>query len=120
MIVGSEHSSRNIFERLARKELHGQIPQIMHYSKQALSQFEAQARKGGELPQNGNFRERDRDGTFWFSFHQSAFCFFLGLGMRDLVRVKVSTGFFLYIVCWLTDWFVAPTGTSSVFTVFVL
>ena len=88
VIVGSEHSSRNIFERLARKELHGQIPQIMHYSKQALSQFEAQARKGGELPQNGNFRERDRDGTFWFSFHPSVFCFFLGLGMRDLVRVK--------------------------------
>ncbi|KAL8591506.1 hypothetical protein ACOMHN_000521 [Nucella lapillus] len=61
VIVGSEHSSRNIFERLTRKELHGQIPQIMHYSKQALVQFENQARKGGELPQNGNFRERDRD-----------------------------------------------------------
>ena len=40
------------------------MPQIMHYSKQALSQFEAQARKGGELPQNGNFRERDRDRKF--------------------------------------------------------
>ena len=32
----------------------------------------------------------------------------------------MSTGFFLYVACWLTDWFVAPTGTSSVFTVLVL
>lgn len=59
VIVGSETSSRLIFERLPRKEMHGQVPQISHYTKQALSQFEAQARKGGELPQNGNFRERD-------------------------------------------------------------
>lgn len=60
-MVGSEASSRHIFERLSRKELHGQVPQVTHYTKQALSQFEAQARKGGELPQNGNFRERDRE-----------------------------------------------------------
>ncbi|XP_025084787.1 cleavage and polyadenylation specificity factor subunit 6-like isoform X2 [Pomacea canaliculata] len=61
VVVGSEASSRHIFERLSRKELHGQVPQVTHYTKQALSQFEAQARKGGELPQNGNFRERDRE-----------------------------------------------------------
>ncbi|KAK7098474.1 cleavage and polyadenylation specificity factor subunit 6-like isoform X3 [Littorina saxatilis] len=61
VILGSEHSSRNIFERLSRKEMHGQVPQVMNYNKQALSQFEAQARKGGELPQNGNFRERERE-----------------------------------------------------------
>lgn len=47
IIVGSEQSSRLIFDRLPRKELHGQIPQVSHFTKQALNQFEAQARKSG-------------------------------------------------------------------------
>ena len=61
VVVGSEHSSRTIFDRLSRKELHGQILQVTHHTKQAFNQFEAQARKGGEQPPNGTFRERDRD-----------------------------------------------------------
>ncbi|XP_059174477.1 cleavage and polyadenylation specificity factor subunit 6-like isoform X2 [Physella acuta] len=61
IIVGSEQSSRTIFDRLPRKELHGQIPQVSHFTKQALNQFEAQARKtGGGGP--GDADRRDERG----------------------------------------------------------
>ena len=59
IIVGSEQSSRIIFDRLPRKELHGQIPQVSHFTKQALNQFEAQARKSGGP---GDDRGRDERG----------------------------------------------------------
>ncbi|XP_067656024.1 cleavage and polyadenylation specificity factor subunit 6-like isoform X3 [Haliotis asinina] len=59
VVVGSESSSRHIFEKLPKKEMHGQVPQVTPYSRQALSQFEAAARKGGEgPPQNGNRNQR--------------------------------------------------------------
>lgn len=58
--MGSEQSSRTIFDRLPRKELHGQIPQVNHFTKQALSQFEAQARKtGGSSGGQGDADRRD-------------------------------------------------------------
>lgn len=48
-------SSRAIFDKLPRKDLHGQTPMVTHCNKQALSNFEAQARKGEPPPQqNGN------------------------------------------------------------------
>ena len=57
MIVKSEMSSRAIFDKLSRKELHGQTPMVTHCNKQALNNFEAQARKGEPPPQQngGNF-----------------------------------------------------------------
>jgi cleavage and polyadenylation specificity factor subunit 6/7 len=57
VIVKSEMSSRAIFDKLPRKELHGQTPMVTHCNKQALNNFEAQARKGEPPPQqqNGNF-----------------------------------------------------------------
>ncbi|XP_060590799.1 cleavage and polyadenylation specificity factor subunit 6-like isoform X2 [Ruditapes philippinarum] len=57
VIVKSEMSSRAIFDKLSRKELHGQTPMVTHCNKQALNNFEAQARKGEPPPQQngGNF-----------------------------------------------------------------
>lgn len=52
-MVGSDNSSRLIFEKLPKKEIHGQVPQISNCNRQALSQFEAQARKGEPPAQNG-------------------------------------------------------------------
>ncbi|CAG5135611.1 unnamed protein product [Candidula unifasciata] len=60
IIVGSEQSSRLIFDRLPRKELHGQIPQVSHFTKQALNQFEAQARKTGGGGGGGGPEPSDR------------------------------------------------------------
>eukprot|EP00105_Crassostrea_gigas_P021239 XP_011440306.1 PREDICTED: cleavage and polyadenylation specificity factor subunit 6 [Crassostrea gigas] len=54
VVVGSDNSSRLIFEKLPKKEIHGQVPQISNCNRQALSQFEAQARKGEPPAQNGN------------------------------------------------------------------
>ncbi|KAL4224984.1 Cleavage and polyadenylation specificity factor subunit 6 [Mactra antiquata] len=55
VIVKSEMSSRAIFDKLPRKDMHGQTPMVTHCNKQALSNFEAQARKGEPPPQqNGN------------------------------------------------------------------
>lgn len=53
VVVGSDNSSRLIFEKLPKKEIHGQVPQISNCNRQALSQFEAQARKGEPPAQNG-------------------------------------------------------------------
>uniref|UniRef100_K1QDX4 Cleavage and polyadenylation specificity factor subunit 6 n=1 Tax=Magallana gigas TaxID=29159 RepID=K1QDX4_MAGGI len=52
VVVGSDNSSRLIFEKLPKKEIHGQVPQISNCNRQALSQFEAQARKGEPPAQN--------------------------------------------------------------------
>lgn len=57
--MGSEQSSRAIFDRLPRKELHGQVPQVSHFTKQALNQFEAQARKTGGGGQGESAERRD-------------------------------------------------------------
>ena len=51
VIVGSESSSRAIFDKLPRKEMHGQTPMVTHCNKQSLNNFEAQARKGEAPPQ---------------------------------------------------------------------
>lgn len=48
--VGSEASSRIIFDKLPKKEIHGQTPIVTHCNRQALNQFEAQARKGEPPP----------------------------------------------------------------------
>ena len=57
VIVGSESSSRAIFDKLPKKDIHGQTPMVTHCNKQSLNQFEAQARKGEPPPpqqqQNG-------------------------------------------------------------------
>ena len=53
VVVGSDNSSRLIFEKLPKREVHGQVPQISNCNRQALSQFEAQARKGEPPAQNG-------------------------------------------------------------------
>jgi len=45
--LGSDASSRTLLEKLAKKELHGQQLVVTHCNRQALSQFEAQARKDG-------------------------------------------------------------------------
>ena len=76
IIVGSEQSSRLIFDRLARKELHGQIPQVSHFTKQALNQFEAQARKSGGPGDDrgrGDSRGNDRDGPPNGNFRNGVF-----------------------------------------------
>ncbi|KAJ8298994.1 hypothetical protein KUTeg_023054 [Tegillarca granosa] len=54
VVVGSDNSSRLIFDKLPKKELHGQVPQVTHCNRGALAQFEAQARKGEPPPQNGS------------------------------------------------------------------
>ncbi|XP_076116110.1 cleavage and polyadenylation specificity factor subunit 6-like isoform X3 [Mytilus galloprovincialis] len=53
VVVGSDNSSRLIFDKLPKKEIHGQVPQVTNANKQALSQFEAQSKKDGGPPQNG-------------------------------------------------------------------
>ena len=53
VVVGSDNSSRAIFDKLPKKELHGQVPQVTNCNKHTLSQFEAQARKGEPPAQNG-------------------------------------------------------------------
>ena len=55
MVVGSDSSSRMIFDKLPKKEIHGQVPQVTNANRQALSQFEAQSKKDGGPPQNGKF-----------------------------------------------------------------
>ncbi|XP_071121960.1 cleavage and polyadenylation specificity factor subunit 6-like isoform X1 [Mytilus galloprovincialis] len=55
VVVGSDNSSRLIFDKLPKKEIHGQVPQVTNANKQALSQFEAQSKKDGGPPQNGNY-----------------------------------------------------------------
>ncbi|KAK3592563.1 hypothetical protein CHS0354_000892 [Potamilus streckersoni] len=55
VVVASEGSIRIIFDKLPKKELHGQAPVVTPCNKQSLSQFEAQARKGEPPPQNGNW-----------------------------------------------------------------
>ena len=55
MVVGSDSSSRMIFDKLPKKEIHGQVPQVTNANRQALSQFEAQSKKDGGPPQNGNY-----------------------------------------------------------------
>ncbi|XP_052798756.1 cleavage and polyadenylation specificity factor subunit 6-like isoform X2 [Mya arenaria] len=61
VIVKSETSSRAIFDKLPRKELQGQTPLVTHCNKQALNNFEAQARKGEPPPQqNGRGRTDSR------------------------------------------------------------
>ena len=57
VVVGSDNSSRLIFDKLPKKEIHGQVPQVTNANKQALSQFEAQSKKDGGPPQNGNYSE---------------------------------------------------------------
>ncbi|XP_041366010.1 cleavage and polyadenylation specificity factor subunit 6-like isoform X2 [Gigantopelta aegis] len=54
VIVGSDSSSRAIFDKLSRKEIHGQVPQVTPYSRHALNQLEAASRKGGEGPPQTN------------------------------------------------------------------
>ena len=54
VIVGSDNSSRAIFDKLPRKEIHGQVPQVTPYSRHALNQLEAASRKGGEGPPQAN------------------------------------------------------------------
>jgi hypothetical protein len=44
-----------IFDKLPKKEIHGQVPQVTNANRQALSQFEAQSKKDGGPPQNGKF-----------------------------------------------------------------
>ena len=52
VVVGSDSSSRMIFDKLPKKEIHGQVPQVTNANRQALSQFEAQSKKDGGPPQN--------------------------------------------------------------------
>ncbi|CAE1160286.1 CPSF6_7 [Acanthosepion pharaonis] len=54
--VGSEASSRIIFDKLPKKEIHGQTPIVTHCNRQALNQFEAQARKGEPPPPTDHHR----------------------------------------------------------------
>ena len=74
VVVASDNSSRILFEKLPKKEIHGQVPVVTHCNRQALSQFEAQARKGEEPPQNG-----DGECTQYFSSQgiDSSFVYFL-------------------------------------------
>ena len=53
MVFGSETSSRKVMDFMQKKELHGQIPVVTPCSRQALNQFEMQARKGEMGLQNG-------------------------------------------------------------------
>ncbi|XP_052233736.1 cleavage and polyadenylation specificity factor subunit 6-like isoform X2 [Dreissena polymorpha] len=62
VIVKSEMSSRAIFDKLPRKELHGQVPMVTHCNKQALNNFEAQARKGEPPPQQNGRQRTDSRG----------------------------------------------------------
>ncbi|KAL5007389.1 hypothetical protein ScPMuIL_016195 [Solemya velum] len=62
VVIGSENSSRMIFDKLPKRELHGQVPVVTPCNRQALNQFEAQARKGEPPPQNGSGDMRNREG----------------------------------------------------------
>ncbi|GAB1610325.1 cleavage and polyadenylation specificity factor subunit 6-like [Argonauta hians] len=55
--VGSEASSRAIFEKLPKKKIHSQIPIVTHCNRTTLHQFEAQARKGEPPPPTGGMKE---------------------------------------------------------------
>ncbi|CAI9744040.1 cleavage and polyadenylation specificity factor subunit 6-like isoform X2 [Octopus vulgaris] len=48
--VGSEASSRIIFDKLPKKKIHSQTPIVTHCNRTSLNQFEAQARKGEPPP----------------------------------------------------------------------
>ena len=53
MVLGSDSSSRKVMDYMPKKEIHGQIPVVTPCSRQALNQFEMQARKGDNSMQNG-------------------------------------------------------------------
>ncbi len=48
--VGSEASSRAILEKLPKREIHGQIPNVLPCNKQSLSFFEGTTRKDEPMP----------------------------------------------------------------------
>ncbi len=49
MTVGSEVSSRTILEKLPKREIHGQTPNVLPCNKQSLSFFEGTTRKDGPM-----------------------------------------------------------------------
>ena len=53
VVLGSDSSSRKVMDYMPKKEIHGQIPVVTPCSRQALNQFEMQARKGDNSMQNG-------------------------------------------------------------------
>jgi len=40
VIVGSESSSRLIFDKLSQKDLHGMLPTVMHYTMASLTKLD--------------------------------------------------------------------------------
>lgn len=54
--LGSENSMRVVMERLAKKELHGQVPVVTYPTKQALNQFESQQKTRPVPPQQNGPR----------------------------------------------------------------
>ena len=54
MVLGSDSSSRKAMDYMPKKEIHGQIPVVTPCSRQALNQFEMNARKGDMTMQNGS------------------------------------------------------------------
>ncbi|XP_064599983.1 cleavage and polyadenylation specificity factor subunit 6-like [Liolophura sinensis] len=61
--VGSDSSSRTIFDKLPKREIHGQQPLVTPCNKQSINQFEAQARKSEGPPPNGNFNRQHNQGS---------------------------------------------------------
>ncbi len=51
--VGSETSSRTILEKLPKREIHGQTPNVLPCNKQSLSFFEGTTRKDEPIQQMG-------------------------------------------------------------------
>ncbi len=49
MTVGSEVSSRTILEKIPKREIHGQTPNVLPCNKQSLSFFEGTTRKDGPM-----------------------------------------------------------------------
>ncbi|KAI0208332.1 Cleavage and polyadenylation specificity factor subunit 6, partial [Lamellibrachia satsuma] len=54
VVLGSDSSSRKVMDYMPKKEIHGQIPVVTPCSRQALNQFEMNARKGDMTMQNGS------------------------------------------------------------------
>jgi len=51
-MVGSENSSRLIFDKLSQKDLHGMLPTVLHYTMTSLSKLDPSASKK-DVPASG-------------------------------------------------------------------
>ena len=70
VVLESERSSRILLDRLSKKELHGQIPIVKYFSRQALQQFDTTLRKEDQPSQQQQSNGSD-SGMISISFSAS-------------------------------------------------